>query len=225
MNKRAIGIAFLLVASSLLVSCQSHTRTSTLLADNLCKPPCWKAITPGQSTRQEVLAQLASLPEVKVDSITENHVNEHQNNVWSDFTQEVAEVGVRVYFDDQIALATEFDARDAITVAQVIEKTGEPEWSFAKSGCADTRWLSIGLLNRTRGIYIEYFDSFLQRDEKAEISPDNPVFSVTYFEPSLYDKVLNSYIILDATDDPITFSKSLKPWSGYGEVAYLDICR
>jgi len=176
-------------------------------------------------TREEVLARLASLPEVKMDSTTENHVNEHQSNVWSDFTQEVAEVGVRVYFEGQIALATEFDTRDMITVAQVIDKTGEPEWSFAKSGCADTRWLSIGLLNRTKGIYVEYFDSFLQKGEKAEILPDSLVFSVTYFEPSLYDKVLNSYIILDATDDPVTFSKSLKPWSGYGEVAYLDTCR
>jgi hypothetical protein len=198
--------------------------TSALLSDKTCQAPCWRGITPGHSTYQETLAILSSLPEAKADSLTENHVDEHRSNIWLDFSPGVRELGVRIYFEDQIVLAIKFDIRGAVTAAQTIERTGKPEWVIAELGCADAPWLDVGLLNRTTGVYITYFDGYFLPGKRAEIQPGSPVSEVTYFEPSLFDKLLNSRIILQSMETPATFSSNLKPWSGYGEVSPVNIC-
>lgn len=224
MSSRLLCVIYLSLAGLFLAACQSRSGDSTLLADNDCQSPCWKSITPGQTTRDSVLAQLGSLSEVNSNTIADNYVDEHRSNVWAEFSAAVPENSVRIFFIDQIALATNFEVRNAITVAQVIDKTGEPEFIDAKSGCADGRWLSIGLVNLSRGIYIQYFDFTLTPGEKAEISADSPVYRVIYFDPAKLDLVLHSYIFLDGSDNPDTFVQNLKLWDGYGEVSYTDIC-
>src|SRR5262249_15360922 len=131
-----------LVTCSLLAGCRAQ---SVVLTDTACQPPCWQGITPGHSTQPEVVKILTSLSAVRTSSITVNKVGTDQNNVAARFNQSAAEVDVRVYFRDQVATATLFDARGAFTVSQILAIAGEPEYVYAEADCAETGWVTIVL--------------------------------------------------------------------------------
>jgi hypothetical protein len=168
---------------------------------------------------------LQGFNDVKTQSITENRVDDHRTNIWAEFNENITETGVRIYFFEHIAVAISFDTRGSLTLASVMEKTGEPESVYATSGCADTRWLLVGLLNRKTGFFIDHFNPVLQRNGKAEISPNSRVSRVTYFDPMEYERVLNAYLFLGPFDNLATFAGNLQPWVGYGEVTYIDVCK
>jgi hypothetical protein len=209
-----------LIACGLLAACRGQ---STVLTDKTCQAPCWKGINPGRSTVPQVVSILKQLPEVKATSILVNKVDADRSNVFAQFSQSSAELDIRVYTWDQVAVAIYFDVRGALTFAEVFSLTGDPESVYAESGCADSRWLSIGLLNKTRGIYMTYFDSSFHDGQKAKLSADSPVSDLVYFDPANYDKVLQSAAIREA-GQLSTFSSNLKPWTGFGEVSYVDVC-
>jgi hypothetical protein len=97
---------------------------------------------------------------------------------------------------------------------------------LAESGCADARWLSVGLLNTAAGTYVKHFDDIVLPNDTPELSINSHVSSVVYFDPLQYDQVINEpYIFWYYVDDAASFGQNLQPWTGYGPVTYVDVCQ
>ena len=66
-----------------LASCKP--KPSTVLLDTSCEPPCWHDITPGKSTKKDVISILSKIPEVDPNSVEDTAFTTwgiHDHIIW-----------------------------------------------------------------------------------------------------------------------------------------------
>ena len=209
-----------LLATAILAGCRA--KKSILLEDTLCEPPCWQNIIPGFSSSEDALvilrgtSLLASTPSAlprKIDDF-------RSYNSWN-FQKNMRERGgVITYFNDTVAYI-EFDVRGAFRIGEMIDYYGEPELFSAISGWHDSRWLRVCWIYPTQGILITHFNhNWRPSGEYARLSSNLPVDDVYYFDPDLYDLLVET-VFFQLTRLEVV-QASIQPWVGYGLVTFVQ---
>ena len=189
-----------------------------------CSAPCWNSIVPGRTTKLDAVSQLENLSIIDRSSILDNEVDDRRSNVWAKFANDVKELNVRIHFVDDTSIATVFDVRNTLSMSSMIAMVGTPDYVFAKVGCADTQWITVGLLQLTSGTYVEYFDNSVSASKSVADTGGRRVLKAPFFDPEMLDEILENYIILDPSDTPQSFRSNLQTWNGYGEVSVSGGC-
>ncbi len=209
-----------LLAAAILAGCQA--KKSILLEDTLCEPPCWQNITPGVSSSEDALN---TLRETTLLASTPSDVPRKIDDVWSDsswvFLDSLSEESGRItYFNDRVAYIR-FYVNNNLRINEMITCYGEPELLSAISGWNDSRWLEVRWIYPTQGVLITHFDhNWRPEGNYASITPDLPVYDVYYFDPDLYDTLVET-VFFQLTKQEVV-EESIQPWVDYGLVPFTE---
>jgi len=111
----------------------------------------------------------------------------------------------------------EFDVRGTLKIAKMIDFYGKPELVSAISGWNDSRWLDVCWIYPSQGILITHFDhNWRPEGNYASITPDLPVYEIYYFDPELYDTLVET-VFFGLTRREVV-QESIRPWVDYGPV-------
>lgn len=209
-----------LLASVLLAGCQA--KKSVLLEDTLCEPPCWQNIQPGVSSSEDALN---TLRETTLLASTPSAVPRKIDDVQSDsswvFIDSLSEGSGRItYFNDRVAYI-QFDVNNNLRIGKMIDFYGKPELVSAISSWYDSKWLRVCWIYPSQGVLITHFDhNWRPEGNYASITPDLPVYEVYYFDPELYDTLVET-VFFQLTKQEVV-QESIRPWVDYGLVSYAE---
>lgn len=215
----AFLILFILVAAGTLTLIKHYSTFSTIITDTSCNPPCWHTIQPGQTTMWNAV------------SILENMQNVYSIMPWEDrygdkiswnFRYPVKESSGYIYCTDNKVVAISLLTYGSLTVAEALERFGEPDFSWTRyKETIDRRWLEIILVYPTKGIFVRVeikLPNSTQSVSAIHMDGNNPVGRVIYIDPIQYEYLLSSRILF--REDEQTILERLQPWQGLGEVSY-----
>jgi hypothetical protein len=209
-----------LLAAAILAGCQA--KKSILLEDTLCEPPCWQNIQPGVSSSEYALRALRETPFLaSTPSVAPIQIDDVRSyDSWT-FQENIRETSGRITFFNNRVAYIRFHVNNNLRINEMITYYGEPELFSAISGWNDSRWLEVGWIYPTRGVLITHFDhNWRPRGNYASITPDLPVYDVYYFDPNLFDTLVETVFFSTAKQEVI--KKSIQPWAGYGLVPYIE---
>jgi hypothetical protein len=209
-----------LLAAAILAGCQ--TKKSILLEDTLCEPPCWQKITPGKSSSDEAYQILSGLPFLHTAPLaTPKRIDDFRSYDSWNFQKNMRERGgVITYFNDTVAYM-EFDVRGTLKIGEMIDFYGKPELLSVISGWNDSRWLEVRWIYPDKGVLITHFDhNWRPEGNYASITPDLPVYDVYYFDPELYDTLVETVFFSPTRREVV--QESIRPWVDYGPVPYTE---
>lgn len=209
-----------LLATVILAGCQA--KKSILLEDTLCEPPCWQNIVPGVSSSEDALN---TLRETTLLASTPSAVPRKIDDVWSDsswvFLDSLSEeLGWITYFNDRVAYI-QFHVNNNLRIGEMINFYGKPELFSVISGWNDSRWLEVRWIYPAKGVLVTHFDhNWRPEGNFASITPDLPVNDVYYFDPDLYDTLVET-VFFQLTSQEVV-QESIQPWVDYGPVPYTE---
>jgi hypothetical protein len=221
-NSKSLVAYSCILLSFILSACSA--KTSTILEDKSCAPPCWHNITPGVSTKKEVLASLQKLNGVDQNSIQDVEATwgNFSPKVYWKFTNKSRDIEGNIYFQNDFVTLIEIrPKRGALNLDNALQKLGEPEQILAIADSMEgVGWLNTYIFYPDKGVILfEHVRPFIN-DDPAVIEGNHQVMSVFYIDPNkFYDvMVTNQSLKLD----PETIQKGIQPWKGYGEIVYID---
>lgn len=211
----------------MLIACKPASYSSPVLDNKSCNFPCWNSIVPGKTTAKEVVQLLEKNPDVKPETIKESTAAwAGFDSIFWDFNNH--EEGA-IYLKNGIVHHIEFGpklirtllyTKDHIDVkfSDALKEYGEPESVLTSTGVGDSFWTNLYILYPQKGIILLYSTLGMKPLWKEEITPDAPLLSITYFDPSAFQDFfdLNYFSIIGMTEDEIT--DHIHPWSGYGKI-------
>lgn len=233
MNKglREILILCLLGFTS-ITSCaieeNSNESRSSIIEKDECSPPCWKNITPGKTTRQEVVQILNDISWIDKDSIKSNISGNYGGFLagWDlDCIQWLGKLdsgdysGRVCFYNDTVAFIEISLNEGVIDFSDLIKKLGIPESVLIiKTEGAERDTLSIHVLYTSKGYaFLDYYTT-LNLKNPIQIAPDDDVQVVWYFVPEYHFELLKFGHIGNFSSHII--EKGLQDWKGYGEYQF-----
>jgi hypothetical protein len=206
-------VGFLLICL-LVTSCS--TQPSSVVREEICGRPCWHNITPGRSTKQEVLIMLPTIPEVDSDSIKQYDSDSDDYIQWN-FKPRTGDQYGRIEFQNNIVSSIEIAPnKNSLLVQDVIQHLGVPEKVLALSQITEVTWLRTYLISPTNG----YVIVMVNPKNEDTIRPDDIVSGVFYLDSESFDSALitTKYLAIYCKE----LLNDMEPWSGYGKVAYIE---
>ena len=223
-NRRCVTVwmRFFLIVMMVgsLASCKP--KPSIVLLDTSCEPPCWHDITPGMSTKKDVIAILPKIPEVAPNSVEDTAITTggiHDHIKWR-FDSGSGDFGGTTFFKDGAVSTIEIrPKKGALMLDDAIRKLGEPELTFAYLERGEIDRMIIYLLYPTKGYALTY-DIGYSRDGSAAVEPTHPIEHVYFFDPKLFDELVTIGPL--GYQDPATLKQNMRPWKGYGDIFYFE---
>jgi len=212
-----IGIAF---GAMLLLG---NIGKSTVITDTTCDPPCWHGIQPGQTTPWEAVS---ILEEMGVGGMQQWGESDEKSEIAWMFHYPVGDSAGYIYSLDGRVAAISIHTSGSLTLAEALEKLGEPDSMWMHYEKIEWRhWLEIILVYPTRGFFVEIDIELPSTEESAlvEIKGNSPVDKVIYFDPAWYEYFLSSRTFF--REDEQTILERLQPWPGLGEISYEHLLR
>jgi hypothetical protein len=208
-----IGVAFG------VLSFLSNVGESTVITDTLCDPPCWHKIQPGQTTPWEAVSILQGMQ--TVGEIAQwGEADEESKIAWI-FHRPARDGGGYIYFLDDRVVAISMNPAGSLTLADALEKLGEPDYRWIRyRKTAARRWVEIILVYPTRGFFVQVDIElpFAGESTSVDIEGNSLVGKVVYFDPDQYEYLLNSRTIFRESEQ--TILERLEPWPGLGSISY-----
>lgn len=223
MNKHrilSISICFLLLIG-LVQACKS--KESVLIQNTTCQFPCWQNIRPGSTTVNEANQILLKLPFFDSKPLaTPVIVNETRSyNSWT-FQKNIREMGGGIIYHNDLVAYIDFDVINKTKISEMVAYYGNPEFVSAISGQADTQWLEIGWIYPKQGVLIIHFNpNWRMTGSNVDITPSLKVYRVYYFDPNLYEILVEEMLRNGA--DRLIIEQSTQTWNGYGTYPYTEI--
>lgn len=220
------GVILLFVAAAVgIVAGWRHlSRDPSTVLTNPCDPPCWYGIQPGEMTSVRVLGILMELPWVS-QGIRERMSNYPRRDElihleWQ-LQRPAPDAYGYAYFDEDLCTAISILAYGSLTVADAFGEFGEPELMWMHTEKVDSReWVEVTLLYGTTGLVIEV-DVDVPAEgtwSSVEITGNSPVWRVTYFDPTRFQDLLDTEILIN--ESPGTRDGDLMPWRGLDMINY-----
>jgi hypothetical protein len=206
-------IASILLMCMLITSCSAQP--SSVLRVETCVRPCWNNITPGRSSKQEVLAMMPTIPEVDSDSIKHYESNSEDYIQWNFKPRTGDHYGVINFTNNIVSSIEIYPNKNSLQVQDAIQRLGLPEKVLALYQLTEVTWLKTYLISPTNG----YVLGMVNPKNQDMIQPDDTVTGVFYLDPESFDSALitNFHIGIHCQE----MLKGMKPWSGYGKVTYV----
>jgi len=226
MKFHRVIIWFLFIMIALILSAcekdKESEKISILFTDQSCIAPCWQNITPGETSFAQAVGVLSTTMFVKPSefSPTPKHVTpNYEYSSWG-FKEGFIETGMTIYYISDYVGLLEFSIDRSINIDEMMGFYGEPDFVSIASGIVEGRWLSINWFYPAKGIILRH-DGFPWRStgEYIDINSEFPVVTVYYFDPNLYDYLLENNFFTyrgEVTRDII------QSWSGFGMYDYFE---
>jgi hypothetical protein len=192
---------------------------SSILTSTECEPPCWYGIYPGESTSWEVMDVLLIQDWVIGRSINEWTTGDETTQIAWKFQRPAGDTAGYIYFQDDRVTAISISTIGSLNVSEAFLILGNPKSMVAINKEITTRqWIEINLIYPDDGFLVEV-DIDLQanvQQNQVEITEDMHVYKIIYFDPMLYEDLMESRILIDESMDIIT--SNIQPWLGLGVV-------
>jgi len=215
-------VRFFLIVITIGPMASCKPKPSTVLLDTSCEPPCWHDITPGKSTKNDVISILPKIPEVDPNSVEDTAITTGgilDYLTWR-FDSSAGDSYGTIFFKNGAVSTIEISPKKgALTLDNAIQKLGEPEFTFAYKERGEIDRMIIFLLYPTKG-YVLLYNSSRFRPGSASIEPTHPIVYVYYFSPLLFDALVTSRPFIH--DDFVTLQQNMRPWEGYGDIFYFE---
>ncbi len=197
----------------------------TVLDDQVCAPPCWQGIRPGQTTGIEVISTLESISYVgEIEQFWEDDPrrNAVDSIAWKFIRPSNDFTGYIYLVDNKVAVMSFMTVRSG-TLAQALERLGEPELMYTRyTKNATGKWLDVYMLYPRSG-YLVKVDLDLPAGPdpnpiQVELGEKSPVTRLVYFDPAQYDYLLRSRLVFP--EDKRAVEGNLQPWPGLGMLTF-----
>ena len=208
--KKKLVMLFLML---FLASCSPTAKTPSILSDKLCGRTCWNNIVIGETTRDELLQIISNLPNVEPETITVSETNGplFDGDISFVFNREPVNsksaVNISAFTIDQIVVFIIFQGDLGLTIKDVIEEFGEPEWVSSVWTFSDD--VNVNFINSLEGIgFVCNFEN-----KNSSISPNTEIHNLSIFDITLYETFLKANWLNPGHKDFIMY-----PWTGYGKI-------
>ncbi|MBK6792509.1 MAG: hypothetical protein IPG80_08175 [Anaerolineales bacterium] len=184
----------------------SEDRGESILKNITCLPPCWEGVIPGETSKQELMTILYSI-EKNNDSIIDH--DEGLGN-WDDIVSIYlySQYGQKINFFivEDMVVEISFSHKLYITLNEVIEILGEPDWIYP--GLGHNGSILIIIYEKEAVALLHQMESglFVERD----LVPQSEIVEMSFF---------NS---IEAIEKNVVTRDDLEKygyrWAGYGDV-------
>ena len=203
-------LLFIGVAYGVLATLADLSRPpSSILTSTECAPPCWHGIRPGETTSWGMLDFLLGQDWVNGGSIRESTKGNETTRIAWKFQRPAGDTAGYAYFQDGRVTAISINTIGSLNVHELFEVLGDPKTMVALSRETSTRhWIELNLIYPDEGFLVEV-DIDLQTDpqqNQVEITEETPVHRVVFFEPSMYDDLLEERVLID---EPMRYCQML----------------
>ena len=171
----------------------------TILEDAPCSAPCWQNITPGETAYTDAFGILASLPTL---SNLQRNTDRQTGERTVDFAHEDGPQCCRLKASDgQIVSEIWLLLSPDVTLAQVIERYGEPIYVTGQDETANQAFVSLVYTDIPMVVY-----AFAEGLAEGSLSETNQIIGVVYMTP-------------EAINQSLMTAQNLYNWSGYGRLS------
>lgn len=217
---------YLALLAALLVGCSKPALDKSLLTDDVCMPPCWSNLTPGESTEEDVLRELGNSPyvrkgSVKSDLSTAGDGKPTLRIVWAD--REYRRFWNRAILRDNQLVRLEIFVDYRLTFEEVVGQFGPPERVHAhvtvKDGILYMVWLDYPSqgLRFVRWAFDPKKGEVFPAEDRGILSPGFLVTEVDYYVPNSLEGALQDPFLLPANVVEQRLQGD-QAWEGFGEI-------
>jgi hypothetical protein len=169
---------------------------TSLLTDDPCEAPCWRGITPGETTWREARIIIEDDP-----ALTEPTINDvEEGGQVMVFNYEDGPQCCQIYTEDGESVTQILTLMaPEMTLGQVIDKFGEPEYLSGADVSPTQTMVQLVFPDVPLGLLV-----FGEGIETGELSADSDVIGAFYLDPADMELLLNA---------------NLYYWDGYGPLA------
>ncbi len=221
---RVVLLATLIVSSAgCKIPISEKFETLSIFANPTCVPPCWQNIEPGKSSEQDAISALKKVPDIDLNSIITK--GEHWD-IFDDivyFSIHDESIVGRVYIlDGKVAMIdfSRMEFRDNLdmTFGDAIDEFGEPQYIINMPIRIEIAWNILLAIQPKKGIIITCDVGYIDWRSKTSLKQDSKIQYVTFFDPALYEKLLDARYISGGGLDRTDTENSMIPWNGYGKI-------
>lgn len=173
----------------------------SLITEDPCGPPCWRGITPGETSWNDAL-EIIEEDETLANLETRN--NEDTGQVGASWAQEGGDNCCQMFTQDGTTVSLLVaQTTPELTMEAIVEKYGEPEYLVGETVSSEQALVSTYYPDVPMLVYV------FAAGESGEITPSNEIVGFAYTTPDLMDLLINT--------------SDLHAWEGYDTLsAYLD---
>lgn len=189
-----------------------------LTTGELCAAPCWQNITPGETSYQDADAILKSLTIIQFDRLDYSQDNATVDGIdWKSALSPTWAEG-HIDFQKSVTWKITFDVEYPLTVGQVIDSLGEPEYigllPYIYPDAPAPPCDNVTLLWMKRGVEVllPVIDERKLPASAWLIQPDTPIVRAHYFPPT-YD--IDDLV---RTDTGLFSLNVYQEWYGYDQI-------
>lgn len=216
-----------IITITALTSCKNtyseKFKTQTIFQNPTCVPPCWQNIEPGKSSEQDVISYLKNVPDIDPNSII------NRGESWSIFDNVIyfsihnEVVDGSVYLLNSKVAMIDFSELDFgknlnMTFGEAIDEFGDPQYILNIQISSELIMNAIIAIQTEKGIIVSSDVGYINWESKTELSPESKIKSISFFDPKIYDRLLDSQLISMLELDRVDTLKNMIPWNGYGRI-------
>jgi hypothetical protein len=215
--KLFLRIVVLFLVVYFLHGCQNQLKETWNLG-NTCVLPCWNGVIVGSTTKPELTKTLRELPVIDQDNTIIDGESWKFFSGRSFFNFRYFEIhGVAYYLGDKIDKIT-FSGNLSTSFGDMEELVGAPEFIISIPLLRPTTHNVVTAIYPSKGIAFNYNTSTLPKRLQNEISPKIPLENISFFNPEIYDEMINSGLFGQGFLSGEETLENLRPWVGYGSL-------
>jgi len=195
-------------------------RQPSVVLTNVCTPPCWYRIKPGEMNFTQVFETINAMEIVNADTISiEEDAETRPSEIFWAFQRPAEDSTGSVFFENDTAIAINILTVRSLTLGDLFERFGEPETYWAEFGSGENReYVEVALFYPAKGFVADVVIDIEYGTNYVEIESSTPVFRVSYFDPQMLDTLLETRILIDR---PVNARKgSFQTWLGFGVISF-----
>jgi hypothetical protein len=212
-----ILVAVMVLMTHVLVAC--IPKPLAIFNTNICPPPCWEGIKPGETTLLEAKAKLQTSGEVDVTTITPRSIMNSKDSVNFEFHSNLREVGGYVFSQGELVEGIWFGYDSGgIKFSEVLQNWGSPDQYISTyQTFAEVHSLVTSVIYKRKGIILTGV-TIKDINEVPRFENDYKFDEVWFTSPENITEFMHSGPMrLDSKD----IREGLKPWTGLGEIHYI----
>lgn len=210
---------FSLLFLCFVVSCSLTRPRISILDDSQCQLPCWKGITPGETSHSEALRIVNGLDAIDSENIIDT------NQPWKIFDQRIwfylyknssltkVQTDGSIYFVDEKVVALLLQRNIGRTFGEMVEKLGNPEAIISKPFVGGGTVVMAVI--PSKGVEYEFYA------RSDELQADTNIDNVMLFDVNYYEDLLESGMFSLGEYNANETRKIMYPWKGYGSIEKL----
>jgi hypothetical protein len=218
LQTRPVILIFLSLLLALsLVACGSNYHHNIFDNPN-CKYPCWENITPGITTKADVVAILTDLEIIKQPFIDGKRPGGgFDDYIYFDFAGEMSGGRGWIDFREDKVILISLEGRWDLTIQEAISSFGIPQSVLAERA---GEFEAISFFYPQDGIV--FGRRFSQGP--SEVRPKDHIYEVNFFDPTQYEQLLEAGFFNYSAISASEVFQRMRNWEGYGTIdEYLSI--